>query len=514
MLRAAVYARVSSAEQQARNTISSQLSTLPAYCAAQGWRVVATYVDDGKSAKAGQLDRRDGLQRLLADAAAGKLDLVTVVDLDRLTRSEDLAERGAIYGALQAAGVRIAVSSTGQVLDLRSQLGDLLAALGGVFAADENRKRAERVKRGKARAVAEGRKPAGPTPWGYVYDRESGRWSVDPVLGPLLVEIHERIQGGQTCEEVARELQRRGVPRCAPSKRGVRKPGKWTRERVWQLVSSATYHTGRLVADKARRLSVAVPTIISEETWRSTHRQLDRYKRRGNPRTHHPRLIGGLALCAVCGAEIVGSQATNRRGEHVLYYLCSRRRRPGEGERCSLPMFRADRIDPAVWQWVCDLLEREGELERAMLGYDAEASDTALLDRDLEAARRRLRRLGEVEAAVLDQQREGLLSPDGVRAELRRLARERRFAEGEIESLEQQRARHVERARAAQRITSALDELRAALPRLSYPERRRLLELLVPGEGPYVLRLGAETIEARARLTTAAGALVELAAVS
>lgn len=155
MFRAAVYARVSSAEQQARNTIASQLSTLPAYCAAQGWRVVATYVDDGKSAAAGKLDRRDGLQRLLSDAAAGKLDLVAVVDLDRLTRSEDLAERGAIYGALQAAGVRIAVSSTGQVLDLRSQLGDLLAALGGVFAADENRKRAERVSYPERRRLLE-----------------------------------------------------------------------------------------------------------------------------------------------------------------------------------------------------------------------------------------------------------------------------------------------------------------------------------------------------------------------
>jgi hypothetical protein len=44
----------------------------------------------------------------LRDAAAGRFDVVVVADIDRLTRSEDLGERGAILGALQRAGVCVA----------------------------------------------------------------------------------------------------------------------------------------------------------------------------------------------------------------------------------------------------------------------------------------------------------------------------------------------------------------------------------------------------------------------
>jgi hypothetical protein len=40
------------------------------------------------SARAGKLAKRDGLAPLMRDAQAGAFDVVVVVDLDRLTRSE------------------------------------------------------------------------------------------------------------------------------------------------------------------------------------------------------------------------------------------------------------------------------------------------------------------------------------------------------------------------------------------------------------------------------------------
>ena len=44
-MRAAIYARVSSAAQRERMTIRAQLDMLPGWCAAMGWTVVATYTD-------------------------------------------------------------------------------------------------------------------------------------------------------------------------------------------------------------------------------------------------------------------------------------------------------------------------------------------------------------------------------------------------------------------------------------------------------------------------------------
>jgi DNA invertase Pin-like site-specific DNA recombinase len=110
-VRAVVYARVSSSAQRDRHTIASQVRTLPEWVAAQGWTLVRPadhYVDDGRTAKAGALHKREAFRRLLADAEARAFDVVVVVDFDRLTRSEDLEERGMVLGTFQRSCVRVA----------------------------------------------------------------------------------------------------------------------------------------------------------------------------------------------------------------------------------------------------------------------------------------------------------------------------------------------------------------------------------------------------------------------
>ena len=51
-------------------------------------------VDDGRTATEGFLSKRISFTRLIRDAALGLFDVVVIVDMDRLTRSEDLQERG------------------------------------------------------------------------------------------------------------------------------------------------------------------------------------------------------------------------------------------------------------------------------------------------------------------------------------------------------------------------------------------------------------------------------------
>jgi DNA invertase Pin-like site-specific DNA recombinase len=112
-VRAVIHARVSSLAQRDQHTIASQLETLPNFVSYRGWMLakpVETYVDDGRTAKAGFLAERTAFTRLLRDAGLGQFDVVVVVDLDRLTRSEDLRERGEVLGAFQEAGVQIAVA--------------------------------------------------------------------------------------------------------------------------------------------------------------------------------------------------------------------------------------------------------------------------------------------------------------------------------------------------------------------------------------------------------------------
>src|SRR5438309_9997112 len=78
-MRAAIYARVSTFDQEPEN----QLQELRRYCAARGWEAVE-FVDRGVS---GAKDRRPALDALLKDAKRRKFDVLVCWRLDRLGRN-------------------------------------------------------------------------------------------------------------------------------------------------------------------------------------------------------------------------------------------------------------------------------------------------------------------------------------------------------------------------------------------------------------------------------------------
>jgi site-specific DNA recombinase len=497
-MRAALYARVSSDAQRDRHTVASQLSALPAFAKTRGWTVVDTYVDDGKTAKAGHLEKRDAFARLLADARAGRIDVVVVVDLDRLTRAEDLRERGEVLGAFQSAGVQIAVASTGQVLDLRSSMGDLMSSLGAFFAAEENRKRRERTVRGKLEAIGQGRKPAGPTPFGYLYDRVTRTWSIDPDLGPIVQEIYRRVADGETCVAIADDLHARGVMRARPSKSGRRAPGRMNAVRVWGIARATTY-LGEWVADKGRGLRVPVPPIVTQEQYDAAQHFLSRDGKRGLVHSKHVYLCdGNLAVCSYCGDPIRVASGYNdkERGSRPAYYICARRRKAPEdgGERCMLPMRLVSEVDGRLWAALEQLLRHPQAVRDAVGRRRAQAdADAGSWEWDARAAEKALERLARIEVQVLERYRRGLVSERAWEAELRQIARERAQHERQLAAARKagQGARS-ERAAADSAVEAAAAAWRG-LQRDTPQRRRELARALIPLGG---VTLGATEVEA------------------
>jgi DNA invertase Pin-like site-specific DNA recombinase len=89
-LRCEIYTRKSSEEglEQAFNSLDAQREACAAFVLSQkheGWTVLPTLYDDG-GFSGGAMDR-PALQRLLGDIRAGKVDVVVVYKIDRLTRS-------------------------------------------------------------------------------------------------------------------------------------------------------------------------------------------------------------------------------------------------------------------------------------------------------------------------------------------------------------------------------------------------------------------------------------------
>ena len=145
MTRAALYARVSTAEQSPEG----QLEALWAFVTARGWRAVE-YVDYGVS---GAKERRPALDALLAAVRARKVDVVACVKLDRLARSTH--HLVTLAKELAALGVELVVLD--QAIDTTTPAGRLLFHVLAAISEFERDLIRERVIAGVRRAKAQGR---------------------------------------------------------------------------------------------------------------------------------------------------------------------------------------------------------------------------------------------------------------------------------------------------------------------------------------------------------------------
>ena len=121
-MRAAIYARVSTFDQEPEN----QLAEVRRYVEARGWTAVE-YVDRGVS---GSKDRRPALDQLLADAKRRKFDVVVCWRLDRLGRN--LKHLITLLEDLQALG--IAFVSLAEGIDATTPAGKLQMHILGAIA--------------------------------------------------------------------------------------------------------------------------------------------------------------------------------------------------------------------------------------------------------------------------------------------------------------------------------------------------------------------------------------------
>src|ERR671912_547865 len=89
-LRCAIYTRKSSEEglEQSFNSLHAQRDACEAFIRSQkheGWTLLPAAYDDG--GVSGDSMQRPSLQRLLDDVQSGRIDIVVVYKVDRLTRS-------------------------------------------------------------------------------------------------------------------------------------------------------------------------------------------------------------------------------------------------------------------------------------------------------------------------------------------------------------------------------------------------------------------------------------------
>jgi putative DNA-invertase from lambdoid prophage Rac len=147
--RCAIWARVSKDEQESGN----QLAELREYAGRHGLGIVTEYVADGASAWTGA--HREQLRQALDDARLGRYDVLLVWALDRLSREGVEATLG-LLRRFREHGVMVWSLRESWTETSDPRMAELLGSLYAWMAAEESRRRSERVRAGLDRRRSKG----------------------------------------------------------------------------------------------------------------------------------------------------------------------------------------------------------------------------------------------------------------------------------------------------------------------------------------------------------------------
>jgi site-specific DNA recombinase len=231
-MRAAIYARVSSAAQTSRGTIDSQIAVLEAKVAEIGDELLARFVDDGHSGT--RLDR-PGLDALRDQAQAGLFERVWVLTPDRLARN--FAYQMLVLDELARFGVQVCFTDAPPLDD--DPQARLLVQVQGVIAEYEKAKMAERQRRGKLFKVRAGEAIFTKVPYGYrrVPRSESGpaRYEIhEPEAAIVRRSFDDYVAGGHSIRQIAKRLYADGIP--SPTGRDV-----WASSTLGPMLRNTSY---------------------------------------------------------------------------------------------------------------------------------------------------------------------------------------------------------------------------------------------------------------------------------
>ncbi len=296
-----VWVAVSSEEQAERYSPEQQLSLARQHVNKWGGTVVAELsVSESRSIVLFE----DACERIPAYAQlrdmirARSFDVLICYDTTRLGRKDSLIL--AVIGLCDEAGILVyEIDNPPHSLDnARTYDRKLLDALKAVGSQREVDKLKERLAYGRIGKVKAGGLPGREPPYGYVfrYDADGTRHiDMVPHEAAIIREIYARYLAGSGMQNIATDLQARGVP--SP---GV---GRWQKSGVWKIIERAWLYAGvSRLAPKGKLLAEGRgkwEPIIDAST---AQRVLDEHaERKSNRRKANARArLTGVVWCEVC----------------------------------------------------------------------------------------------------------------------------------------------------------------------------------------------------------------------
>lgn len=352
--RCAVYCRVSSDERldQSFNSIDAQREAGVAYVASQkteGWELVPDFYED-PGFSGGNMER-PGLKRLLKDIQAGRIDIVVVYKIDRLSRSlADFAKMVEVFD-----NQTVSFSSVTQQINSATSMGRLMLNVLLSFAQFEREVTGERIRDKIAASKRKGMWMGGSVPLGYRVENRS--LQIEPTEAELVQRIFEQFIAEKSTTKIVKELNAQGIQ----SKRKK----DFCKQSIYKILHNRTY-IGE-ITHKGECFPAQHEGLIDQVTWERTHAILSedsrkRCKNTWDRKNRNDFLLRGIAYTEE-GDLLIPMATKKPNGKVYRYYVINKKMHKG-AEVAQSWNYQAEALESGVTEKLLEYLRSEQMVHR------------------------------------------------------------------------------------------------------------------------------------------------------
>jgi len=352
--RCAIYCRVSSDERldQSFNSIDAQREAGVSFVVSQkdeGWELTPDFYED-PGFSGGNMER-PGLQRLLKDIQAGKIDIVVVYKIDRLSRS--LADFSKMVEVFDHHNVSF--SSVTQQINSATSMGRLMLNVLLSFAQFEREVSGERIRDKIAASKRRGMWMGGPVPLGYfVKDR---LLLIEPQEAELVQRIFQQFVESKSTTRIVSDLNQQGIQ--------TKKRKSFCKQGIYKILHNRAY-IGE-ITHKGESFPAQHERLIDQSLWDKAHAILASDKRLRNRKTwerkdKHHFLLRNIAYTEE-GDLLIPTATKKPNGKIYRYYIINKKLHMG-AEISQSWNFNADELEAGVMEKLLEYLRSDHMVDK------------------------------------------------------------------------------------------------------------------------------------------------------
>lgn len=303
----AAYARVSTEQDEQQSSYEAQVEYYTKYIKNNpGWEFAGIYADEGISGT--NTKKRDGFKSMIADAKAGKINLILTKSISRFARNT--VDTLQTVRDLKAIGVEV-VFEKENIRTMDKQCEVLLTIMSSL-AQEESRSISENVRWGQQCSMQEGNVAMAYGRFLGYKKGEDGKPEIVPEEAEIIKDIYRLFLDGMAIRNIARYLTDKKIPTPAGKEvwsvstiKSILKNEKYKGDALRQKTFTVDYLTKTVKKNQGEYKQYYIqnshPAIIDEDTWELVQLELaKRGKEAKSFRDNSP--FCNKIVCADCGA--------------------------------------------------------------------------------------------------------------------------------------------------------------------------------------------------------------------